>query len=58
MQIFNDLNRSEESRAIELFNDFLDEMAHECGYIAHDEWDNDDWDEFEDMIVDAVRYRR
>ena len=58
MQVFTYMSKAEKSRAIELFNDFLDEMAHECHYIGHDEWDTDDWDEFEDMIIDVVRYRR
>lgn len=58
MQTFTDLSRSEEIRAIELFNEFLDEMAHVCKYEEHDSWEVEDWDEFEDIIVDAVRYRR
>lgn len=58
MQVFSDMSRVEKETAIESFNDFLHEMAHTCGYAEHDEWDANDWDEFEDMVIDAVRYRR
>lgn len=58
MQVFKDMSKAEKVIAAKLFNDFLDEMAHVCGYTDHDEWDADDWDEFEDMIIDVVRYRR
>lgn len=58
MQVFKDMSKAEKGIAAELFYDFLDEMAHVCGYADHDEWDADDWDTFEDIVVDAVRYRR
>lgn len=58
MQVFKDMSKAEKGIAAELFNDFLDEMAHVCGYADHDDWEADDWDEFEDIVVDAVRYRR
>ena len=58
MQVFKDMSKAEKGIAAELFNSFLDEMAHVCGYADHDEWEVEDWDEFEDIVVDAVRYRR